>query len=163
MKSLYAILLSVILVPSLLFADLPEGHWLSERIDTERKVLVVYENWFETNEAGGRVYRSKMVKETALTEEISEKPPGVPPVHPHPVPVTAWYCFAHDYVDGHSKTDPKDESCIQAHYKGEADTWERAAERALRRCATHSKNKATCEMWSHRNCLPETKRAGAIL
>ncbi len=132
----------------LAIADLPEGHWESQKIDKARSVLITYENWFEEDAVEGRVFHQKAISEVAY--------PRPEPVKPIPVPVEKWFCFAHDFVDGHAKDDPADESCISRYYRGVgAQCKEDAIEAALKRCRARSKNRSTCNLSVKDNCFSE--------
>lgn len=149
--------------------ELPEGHWLSTKLDKAKQTLITYENWFETNEEGEKVFRSKVVSQTPYTAApVTPNPAPVTPnpavtpnpsaSKPNPLPSSAkgkWICFANDYIAGHTNGDPKDDSCIAAHYKGTGTCQEDAIQRAIAQCHAHSSNKETCEVNPKANCFSE--------
>lgn len=69
-----------------------------------------------------------------------------------------WVCFAHDYVDGHSKNDPETEDCIQSYHKGEGICLSHAKSASIERCLSYSKNKASCKIDVYKNCFRANAR-----
>ena len=69
-----------------------------------------------------------------------------------------WVCFAHDYVDGHSKSDPETDDCIQSYHKGQGICLSHAKSAAIERCLSYSKNKASCKIDTHLNCFRANNR-----
>ncbi len=134
--------------------DLPEGHWLSQKLDKTNQVLITYENWFEQNESGERVFHTKVVKKSPYTE-ANPTAPALAPKPLAPASTGKWYCFAHDFINGHTNADPKDDSCVGAHFKGAGACREDAIERALAQCHARSSNHSTCEINPKVNCFSE--------
>ncbi len=69
-----------------------------------------------------------------------------------------WVCFAHDYIDGHSKSDPETDDCIQSYHKGQGICLSHAKSAATERCLSYSKNKATCKINTRLNCFTANQK-----
>lgn len=150
MKTLPKLTYSFILFFSLapVFADIPDGHWESQKLDHVRNLLITYENWFEEDAVEGRVFKQKVLKE----EKLDATP--APVVPPTVKTGKTWFCYAHDFIDGHNQADPSDESCVSRFYKGSADSCkEDAIESALKVCRGQSTNRPTCTIDWQSNCF----------
>ncbi len=158
MKALItAVFLSLAVVPA--FGDeLAEGHWTSARLNSDKTAYEIYENWYEET-AKGRVFHSKVLR----TEPVPKVTPPPVVVPPAPTEKAPWYCYAHDFIDGHEVGDPKDDSCISSHYKASARTKNDAWRAAITVCQRNSRNPRTCEVYADRNCFPENQRYGGAL
>ncbi|MBY0369969.1 hypothetical protein K2X33_04730 [bacterium] len=150
----YIFLFFALLSPGAYADELLEGHWYSERMDSTNRKIGLYENWYEEDPVAGRVFRQKFVRDLPWTEPpVVDSVPANPLVEPPSDPQTTVVCFARSYLPEHEPSDRKDDSCVDAHFKGIGVTQDQAAYAALRVCRRGARNRESCEVIRKEACF----------